>query len=131
MTNESRLRHYWPLLVFVAYALSFAAFNFASSDGLIGFDVYYHARHANSFRTGEEISLPVFSTLSREQSSLYWLYHLSLAPFTAAFTGENFSALIIGTKIHNSLALASLLTVFFCLARYLFEASGKTSRGGR
>jgi len=116
---------YYPLVVVFLMAFAwFLCLNLFASDWLIGYDVYYHARHAASLWRGEAMSLPVFSTISREQSDLYYLYHWSLAPFTAWFTGDNYQALITGTKIHNALAIATMLSVFFWLLRSLLKESG-------
>ncbi len=80
-------------------------------------DPYYHARESASMLTGEKNVPPAFSTLSDKPVDLYYLYHLTMAPFTYFFKGNNYEALIVGVKIYQSFLVAFLFSIFYLILR--------------
>jgi len=84
------------------------------------YDPYYHVKHANTYLTPEIINQPVYSTMNYPGGDLYRGYHIFLAPFTFAFTGQNYSALITGSKIfHGLLGATIFLTIYFLTHNFL------------
>jgi len=115
------------LAIFFAIAciVSFSAAPFFNS-----IDTYLNAREANTYWTGEHFPVPIFTPLYAEPSDAYLLYHLTMAPFTAFFHGDNYQALIDGSKLCHSVIFALIFCVFFLLAyeivkseRYAFIAT--------
>jgi hypothetical protein len=109
---------YLPLFVFLFFFL----FTFClrlSTPALSSFDdPYYHARVSSALWRGDSIDPPAFSTLSDRPVDFYILYHATMAPFTFAFDGDNFEALILGVKVYHAVLDGLLFVSFFLLLRY-------------
>ncbi|MCI0533297.1 hypothetical protein L0Y49_03715, partial [bacterium] len=117
-----------PILsVFALFFCLFSLLFFSSPSFLSADDQYYHAAHALAYRAGETLKFPALSTM-RDGSDLYFLYHILLAPFTAAFDGDNRETLIAGSKIFHSIAGASVFALFFFILLRLLPAETKNPR---
>lgn len=110
-----------PLIFFFFLAL-FCAMQFITSNVFSQDDLYYHIAHAHAYWTGEwRMNYPIYSLINSEdgRGDVYFLYHLTLAPFTAWFDGDNYEALILGAKAYHALLFALFFTLFFSIARSL------------
>jgi hypothetical protein len=93
------------------------------------YDPYYHLAQAYSYWSGKNLNLPIISTMTTMGSGdLYLLYHFALAPFTAFFNGENFNALITGSKIFQSFLIGFLFVTFYWVLNKLLLLSKKIEK---
>lgn len=113
--------HQVALLVFIFFLFLFLIINFSATPLASPDDTYYHIKHAQTYWSGEKMNMPVFSSLDYPGADLYLGYHLLLAPFTFAFNGSNYTALLAGSKIFHSIAVALIFTTFYLIARQLLQ----------
>jgi hypothetical protein len=125
----SKYQKFLPLTVFLFFFIftlfiRLQSFSLSSAD-----DPYYHAMRSASIWSNETILMPAFSTLSDKPVNLYALYHVTMAPFTFLFHGDNYQALIIGDKIYHSLINGLLfLTFYLVISRCLFLINSRLSK---
>ncbi len=87
-------------------------------------DPYYHLAHALAYERGEDMRLPLYSTLSeRPGLDLYLWYHRALAPLTHLF-GDDAPAEIMGSKLFHALGTALFFSVFFHVLVALLADTG-------
>jgi len=98
---------------------------FSSSD-----DPYYHVIHANSYWKNSAMEYPAFSTLSVKPIDLWFLYHILMSPFTAFFDGDNYEALILGSKLYHAI-LAGILYMVVYFSGKAYAEKLLPARSGR
>ncbi len=114
--------HGWPAcLVFIAFAALFLVISFAGPSLASPFDPYYHLKHAQTYWSGEDMNMPVFSTMNSPGADLYVGYHLLIAPFTYFFNGSNYQALINGFKVFHAAAAALLFFAFYLIFKSILR----------
>lgn len=106
---------------FISGAMLFTAGGIIGSD-----DPLYHIAHARAYWTGQPMNLPIVSTMSDfGGGDLYFLYHITMSPFTSFFNGENYDALTIGVSIFHSMLIASFFLVFFVVTKNILRLTNE------
>ncbi|HRH26013.1 MAG TPA: hypothetical protein PLF31_00880 [Candidatus Paceibacterota bacterium] len=121
-----------PLLVLIIFGYFFLA-SLIPQLFIQGFstpeDPYYHARHAVSYWDKEPFEYPQFSTINDSGTDLWYLYHVSMAPFTAIPSDDGYSGIILGSKIYHAVLSALLFTILvLCLVNIQTPARSKVQK---
>jgi hypothetical protein len=83
-------------------------------------DPYYHHAHAESYMSGSMFHMPVFSSYTN-QTDLYFLYHVLLAPLTAISVDEEPFQMILATKLLHAATASLIFVAVFFITRSLLH----------